>query len=115
MAWWRLTFNDQPGKAYGGKGNEPAVCGPPHLDFLHEYFEELPRNPTPWFRFSLNPQPPESLNLRFFRPGWFLEVATDGDPVTGFRRAQYCLTATNKEQLRAFDEFTWPCRDGGTG
>jgi hypothetical protein len=118
MAWWRQTFNDQPSAIHGhDRKADPAVCGPEQLAFLRERFEELPRDRIAWFNL-----PPRTLvpgqraqTFRFIKPGWYVEVNTDGDPSTGLRPAVYCLTADTKEELQCLDEMLRPCRERPPG
>lgn len=114
MAWWRMTFNDQSSRAYGWDEKEPAVFGPPHLDFMNEHFAEVQRGRRAWFsRVPPGAAEADHRTFRFVRGGWLVQIDAGGDPATGFRPAVYELTAATKDQLRGLDEFLLSCRERG--
>ena len=113
MAWWRVTFAEVPSLSIVGKGmwDYHAECGPPHLDFLIENFEELLRQPQPYYSWAH--EPPKKYKpargFLFFRPGDYLCVTVLGDPTTAVFPARYDLTSTTLDGLLDLYDFLWPC------
>jgi hypothetical protein len=99
IAWWKTTFDEVLGIHVSGEDwwDFDAVCGPTHLRYLTERFEELPREPHPAYTCPFDT--PEYRGFRFFRAGGRVAVATKGDPAVGDRPAVYQLSADTEDNL----------------
>jgi hypothetical protein len=79
--------------------------GPPHLDFLVGAFEGLPN-------IRRGPVEPGLHAFGFFRPGWRVEVNSNGDPRVALCPAEYRLFADDEKGLLELYSFIWPCHGG---
>jgi hypothetical protein len=108
MAWGVRTWPERL-RAYlpdfGG------VLGPPHLDFLIENFDELPRDKWRGRRNPFRPSAEEVdlFGYRFFGRGCRIRVVADGDATHAERAASWSVHAESESELFAALRFLWPC------
>jgi hypothetical protein len=109
MAWWKTTMDGAPGIHIAGQDwwDFAARCGPTHLTFFTDQFEELPREAHPYLTWAAGR--PDLLGFRFFREGWRVAVATKGDPLAGDQPAAYDLHADTEEELFRLYKFVRLC------
>lgn len=105
-AWARVVSDPVVARVFVGTvpvATSPLGIGPPHLDWLMEAFDLLPKRPPPapdWHQFC------------FFGPRGRVELNCVGDPATGVRPAFATLLTDGPTAAAVLLAEAWPFHTG---